>query len=102
MARIPRILITGDPSVYHVISRTALDGFPLADIENDFLVEQINTISGISTARDELEELVQAPLARACFVLAKTFGWTPEEVSGLTIGQILLYLEMARRDGETV
>lgn len=64
-----------------------------------FLVERINAISGITTARDELEELVQA-LARACFVLAKTFGWTPEEVSGLTIGQILLYLEMARRDGE--
>jgi hypothetical protein len=66
-----------------------------------FLLEQINAISGITTARDELEELVQAPLARACFVLAKNFGWTPEEVSGLTIGQILLYLEMARREGET-
>ena len=64
-----------------------------------FLVERINAISGVTTARDELDELVQAPLARACFVLAKTFGWTPEEVSGLTIGQILLYLEMARRDG---
>ncbi len=25
MARIPRILITGDPTVYHVISRTALE-----------------------------------------------------------------------------
>ncbi len=35
MARIPRILITGDPTVYHIISRTALDGFPLADIENN-------------------------------------------------------------------
>ena len=29
-----------------------------------FLVDQINTISGINTPRDELEELVQAPLAR--------------------------------------
>ena len=66
-----------------------------------FLVEQINTISGINTPRDALEELVQAPLARACFVLAKEFGWTPEEVSGMTIGQILLYLEMARRNGNT-
>ncbi len=28
MARIPRILITGDPTVYHIISRTALQGFP--------------------------------------------------------------------------
>lgn len=64
-----------------------------------FLVERINELSGISTPRDALEELVQAPLARACFQLAKEFGWTPEEVSGMTIGQILLYLEMVRRDG---
>lgn len=60
-----------------------------------FLVEQINELSGISTPRDTLGELVQAPLAKACFVLAKEFGWTPEQVSGMTIGQILLYLEMA-------
>ncbi len=64
-----------------------------------FLVERINTISGINTPRDALAELVQAPLARACFVLAKEFSWTPEEVSGMTIGQILLYLEMANGDG---
>ncbi len=66
-----------------------------------FLVERINTISGISTPQNALEELVQAPLAKACFVLAKEFGWTPEEVSGMTIGQILLYLEMADGSGET-
>jgi hypothetical protein len=67
-----------------------------------FLVQKINAISGINTPQDALEELVQAPLARACFTLAKEFGWTPEEVSGMTIGQILLYLEMARRNGDTV
>jgi hypothetical protein len=67
-----------------------------------FLLERINDISGISTARTELEEAVQAPLARACFILAKEFGWTPEEVSGLTIGQILLYLEMAHGGGDAV
>ncbi len=65
-----------------------------------FLLEQINEVSGISTPRNALEELVQAPLARACFVLAREFGWTPEEVSGMTIGQILLYLEMAHRERE--
>lgn len=65
-----------------------------------FLVDQINAVSGIDTPRDELEELVQAPLARACFILAKEFGWTPEEVSGMTIGQILLYLEMGRQNGD--
>lgn len=67
-----------------------------------FLVERINAISGVDTPRDELAEMVQAPLAKACFVLAKEFGWTPEEVSGMTIGQILLYLEMARSDGNSV
>ena len=65
-----------------------------------FLVERINAISGISTPRDALGELVQAPLAKACFVLAKQFGWTPEEVSGMTIGQILLYLEMSHGNGD--
>jgi hypothetical protein len=60
-----------------------------------FLVERINSISGINAPRDALGELVQAPLAKACFVLSKEFGWTPEEVSGMTIGQILLYLEMS-------
>lgn len=65
-----------------------------------FLVERINAISGISTPRDALDEMVQAPLARACFVLAREFGWTPEDVSGMTIGQILLYLEMVRSEAE--
>ncbi len=65
-----------------------------------FLVERINSISGINTPRNALAELVQAPLAKACFVLAREFGWTPEEVSGMTIGQILLYLEMANNGSE--
>lgn len=60
------------------------------------LVDEINRISGLSASADELTEHVQAPLARACFVLAREFGWTPEQISGLTIGQILLYLQMAR------
>jgi hypothetical protein len=63
-----------------------------------FLVERINAISGIDTPRSELEAMVQVPLAKACFVLAKEFGWTPEEVSGMTIGQILLYLEMIHQN----
>jgi hypothetical protein len=64
-----------------------------------FLVDRINAISGVSASRDALEEMVQAPLARACFVLAREFGWTPEDVSGMTIGQILVFVEMTRRKG---
>jgi len=59
-----------------------------------FLIDKINQISGLSVAEDNLTSLVQAPLARTCFILAKEFGWTPQQVSEMTIGQILLYLEM--------
>jgi hypothetical protein len=65
------------------------------------LVDRINTISGIDLPRNALEEMVQAPLAKACFVLAKEFGWTPDEVSGMTIGQILLFLEMGQREARS-
>ena len=30
--------ITGEPAVYHVMSRTALDGFVVGDVEKDFLL----------------------------------------------------------------
>ena len=33
MPRTPRLIINGEAGVYHVMSRTALDGFPLGDIE---------------------------------------------------------------------
>ncbi|MFH1860607.1 MAG: hypothetical protein ABH870_06310 [bacterium] len=59
-----------------------------------FLIEKINQISGLSVNENGLAGLVQAPLAKACFILAKEFGWTPQQASEMTIGQILLYLEM--------
>jgi len=65
-----------------------------------FLVDAINELSGIETPRDRLAELVQAPLAKACFVLAEEFGWTAEDVAGMTIGQILMYVEMTGRASE--
>ncbi|PVU82790.1 hypothetical protein DDP54_06945 [Cellulomonas sp. WB94] len=65
-----------------------------------FLVDTINELSGIETPRDRLAELVQAPLAKACFVLAEEFGWTAEDVAGMTIGQILMYVEMTGRASE--
>lgn len=63
-----------------------------------FLVDRVNAISGLTVDEDELERAVRAPLARACFILAKEFGWTPAECSELTVGQVLLYLEMIARD----
>ena len=33
MPRIRRLIINDETAVYHVMSRTALDGFPLGDVE---------------------------------------------------------------------
>jgi hypothetical protein len=59
-----------------------------------FLVDELNRISGLAVDEDSIRTAVDAPLARACFVLAREFGWSPEEVGELTVGQVLLYLEM--------
>jgi hypothetical protein len=67
----------------------------------EFLLDQVNRISGLRLPADELAEQVQTPLAKACFLLSREFGWTPDECAGLTLGQVLLYLEMLGR-GETV
>ena len=41
MARIGRLVDKNEQAVYHVMSRTALDGYPLGDIEKEFLVDVI-------------------------------------------------------------
>ena len=45
MPRTPRMVIGDETAVYHVMSRTALDGFPLGDIEKDFLLDLIRRYS---------------------------------------------------------
>ena len=47
MPRIPRMVINDETTVYHVMSRTALDGFPLGDIEKDFMLDQIKRYSAL-------------------------------------------------------
>jgi len=59
-----------------------------------FLLEQVNRISGIATTPEQLSGVVEAPLAKAAFVLAQEFGWTPQQVNELTLGQVLLHLQM--------
>ena len=47
MARIPRLLVKGEDTVYHIISRTALPGYVLGDVEKDYLLGLIKSLSGI-------------------------------------------------------
>jgi len=47
MPRISRMLIDDETTVYHVMSRTALDGFPIGDIEKDFMLGLIRRYSSL-------------------------------------------------------
>lgn len=64
----------------------------------EFLLGEVNRISGLSLGGDDLAEAVHAPLARACLVLSREFGWTPKACAELTVGQILVYLELLGRE----
>lgn len=64
----------------------------------EFLLAQTNHLSGLAVDPDDVEAAVRAPLTRACFLLGRAFGWTPAEFSQLTVGQVLLYLEMLGRE----
>jgi hypothetical protein len=45
MPRTPRLINSDETTVYHVMSRTALDGFPLDDVEKDFMLDLIRQYS---------------------------------------------------------
>ena len=45
MPRVSRMVIQNQSAVYHVMSRTALDGFPLEAFEKDFLLEVIKRMA---------------------------------------------------------
>lgn len=61
-----------------------------------FVLDQINRFSGITTAPNEMQAATEDPLVRAAFILAHEFGWTPEQVGELTLGQILLHLQLLK------
>ena len=92
------ILMVQQALVSPKLSVEQVGGLPAGLVQ--FLLARVNEISGLTMDEDDLERAVQAPIARACFVLARELGWTPEECAQLTLGQVLLYLEMLARDGE--
>jgi len=61
-----------------------------------YLLGQVNRISGIAATSEQLSAAAEAPLAKAAFVLSREFGWTPQQVSELTLGQVLLNLQMLK------
>jgi putative transposase len=47
MPRTSRLIIYDEKAVYHVMSRTALDGFPLKAVEKDFMLDLIKRLSAL-------------------------------------------------------
>jgi hypothetical protein len=57
-----------------------------------FLIAQINQLSGLSADGDQVKTAAETTLSYSHVLLAKHFGWTPEQVSQLTPGQVAIYL----------
>jgi hypothetical protein len=57
-----------------------------------YLVTQVNRLSGLAADGATLDDAADSPLGRTHLLLAKHFGWTPEQVSQLTPGQVAVYL----------
>jgi len=71
-----------------------------------FLIGRINEISGLSSDGQALDEAADSPVGRTHVLLARHFGWTPEQVAQLTPAQVAVYLAgvekllaLERRDG---
>jgi hypothetical protein len=57
-----------------------------------YLVAQINRLSGLGADGSALDQAVNSSLGQTHLLLAKHFGWTPDQVSQLTPGQVAVYL----------
>jgi hypothetical protein len=62
----------------------------------EFLLREVNDLSGISASEEELARAIEDPLAQAAFRLSQAFGWTPEEIGRLTMGEIRTHLQLLK------
>jgi hypothetical protein len=66
----------------------------------EYLLQAVNGISGITLEEESLQAAAADPLVRAAHLLSAEFGWTPDHVAGLTLGQMLVHLELIRERRE--
>ncbi len=89
------VLMVQQALVEPALSMDQVSRLPVGLVEH--LLREVHRVSGLALTADELESAVQAPLARACFVLGRELGWTPDQCAALTVGQVLLHLELLGR-----
>ena len=61
------------------------------------MLQKVNDISGVNATEQEIDNAIEAPLSKAAFILAQQFGWTPEQVGAMTLGQILVNLKLCEQ-----
>jgi hypothetical protein len=61
-----------------------------------FLLREVNDLSGITASEEEIARAIEDPLAQAAFRLSQAFGWTPEEIGRLTMGEVRTHLELLK------
>lgn len=79
------------------LTMAQINAMPIGLLE--FLLAEVNRVSGLAMPADSLEAAAAAPIARAAHLLARQFGWTPQQIGELTLGQILLHLQLLRDEG---
>jgi hypothetical protein len=57
-----------------------------------FLVARINLISGLDTDGAGAQSAAASQIGQTHLLLARHFGWTPQQVAELTPGQVAVYL----------
>lgn len=76
------------------LTLTQVNALPVGLLE--FLLREVNRVSGITLGVDTVHNAAADPLVRAAHLLSAEFGWTPEQVAELTLGQMLVHLELIR------
>jgi hypothetical protein len=77
-----------------VLSLPELSRIPVGLLQ--FLVREVNALSGISASEEEVARAIEDPMAQAAFRLSRAFGWTPEEIGRLTMGEVLTHLQLLK------
>ncbi len=63
------------------------------------LLAEVNRISGLTATDAELVAAMQDPLVAASLRLSRELGWTPAEIAGLSMGEVMLHIAALRAGG---
>jgi hypothetical protein len=61
-----------------------------------FLLREVNRVSGLTASEAEIAAALEDPLAQASLRLSQAFGWTPQEIGKLTMGEVLTHLQFLK------